>query len=124
MHRYIKILRRNIYFFIFIVIIIFFVKSSFTLKKKKKSNEINTKIKKDFKNDGKQKLKRNSINLNKANFKVLKKINGIGPSKAAKIIEYRQNHGRIYNMKELLNIDGIGKKLFKKIDKYSYVKFK
>ena len=124
MHRYIRILRKNIYFFIFIVLLCFFMTNNFNFKNDDSSNKTTNKVKIDISQQKKHTLKLDSINLNKTNFKVLKKINGIGSSKAAKIIEYRQNHGRIYNMKELLNVNGIGEKLLSKIDKYCYVKFK
>ncbi|MCK4352672.1 helix-hairpin-helix domain-containing protein [candidate division WOR-3 bacterium] len=40
---------------------------------------------------------------------------GIGPSYAQRIIEYREKYGSFKNPEELMKINGIGKKKFKKL---------
>lgn len=124
MARYIKVLRSNFYFIIFLILLVIILGKSIKPKEKKtKASRKNTKKKINKKKGKVVKLQTNSINLNKAKLKELKKIKGIGPNKALKIIEYRQKHGKIYNVNELLNVDGIGKKILSRINKYSYANF-
>lgn len=55
------------------------------------------------------------ININTADEEELTKITGIGPSKAASIISYREANGGFKTLDELKNVDGIGDKTFEKI---------
>jgi len=55
------------------------------------------------------------ININTADKNELTKITGIGPSKAEKILTFRNNVGRFEKMEDLLQIKGIGKKTLEKI---------
>lgn len=48
------------------------------------------------------------ININEATQEALESLPGIGPTKAASIIEYRQKIGEFKNLDELLEISGIG----------------
>ena len=58
----------------------------------------------------------NIININTATRYRLTKLQGIGPSLAERIIDYRNLKGRFMERKEIMNIKGIGKK------KYSTIK--
>ncbi len=58
------------------------------------------------------------ININRANSEELQTINGIGPSTAEKIIQYREEYGNFDNIEELMNVSGIGEKTFKKMKDY------
>jgi competence protein ComEA len=58
---------------------------------------------------------RKKINLNKANISELMRLPGLGQKTAGALIDYRNKHGRIKSMDELLNIKGIGKKKLEKI---------
>ena len=49
------------------------------------------------------------IGINSASLNDLTAISGIGEELTAKIIDYRNDRGRIYNLKELDDIEGIGK---------------
>jgi competence protein ComEA len=49
------------------------------------------------------------INLNTANVKELSSLPGIGKSKAQKIIEYRDQHGKIMSLEQLKEVNGFGK---------------
>ncbi len=62
------------------------------------------------------------INLNKAQLNDLINLPGIGKVSAKAIIEYRRKHGSFKNLKELLNIKGIGLKRFIKLKKLLYIK--
>jgi competence protein ComEA len=55
------------------------------------------------------------INLNKANETELQNLPGIGPSKAAAILEYREKNGPFKRVEDLKEISGIGDKTFEKL---------
>ena len=58
------------------------------------------------------------VNINTAPSKELEKINGIGPSLAKNIIDYRTKHGGFAHKEEIKNVKGIGTKLYEKIKDY------
>lgn len=72
------------------------------------ANKINTEGSTNASSNGK-------ININTANTDELKKINGIGDSKAKSIINYREQNGGFSSIEDLKNVDGIGDKMFEKI---------
>ena len=51
------------------------------------------------------------ININTATASQLTALNGIGETKAAAIVEYREQHGDFSSVDELLNVPGIGEKI-------------
>ncbi|MGG3563793.1 helix-hairpin-helix domain-containing protein [Neobacillus rhizosphaerae] len=55
------------------------------------------------------------ININKADENELQNLPGIGPSKAAAILEYRNTNGPFKVVEDLKNISGIGDKTFEKL---------
>ncbi|MDW3852090.1 helix-hairpin-helix domain-containing protein [Staphylococcus saprophyticus] len=55
------------------------------------------------------------ININDATESQLLTINGIGPTKAKAIIEYRQQHGPFESVEQLKDVKGIGAKTLEKI---------
>lgn len=55
------------------------------------------------------------VNINTASESELVSLDGIGPSKAENIIEYRETHGGFSSIEEIMNVKGIGKKIFKNI---------
>lgn len=58
----------------------------------------------------------NKINVNVATLKDLEKLPGIGKVIGARIIEYRDKVGKINDLEELKNIEGIGEGRFNKIE--------
>ena len=52
------------------------------------------------------------VNLNTASAEQLEKLPGVGPKTAARIVEYRQKNGGFKKVEELMNVRGIGEKLF------------
>lgn len=58
----------------------------------------------------------NKININTADKNELTKITGIGPSKAEKIIVFREKKGRFKKKEDLLQIKGIGQKTLEKMN--------
>ncbi|WNS77625.1 helix-hairpin-helix domain-containing protein [Bacillus sp. DTU_2020_1000418_1_SI_GHA_SEK_038] len=61
-----------------------------------------------IKNDGK-------VNLNTANEAELQTLTGVGPAKAAAIIEFRETNGPFKAIEDLKSISGIGEKTFEKL---------
>lgn len=55
------------------------------------------------------------VNLNTASESELQTLTGIGPSKAAAIIEYRDKNGAFKEIEQLKEISGIGDKTFEKL---------
>lgn len=52
------------------------------------------------------------ININTATQTELETLPGIGPSRAKAIISYREEHGPFVRPEELMNVSGIGSKIF------------
>lgn len=50
------------------------------------------------------------VNINSADAAALQQVNGIGPSKAKAIIEYRKEHGAFATVDDLVKVPGIGEK--------------
>ena len=50
------------------------------------------------------------VNINTADAAGLQQISGIGPSKAQKIIAYREQNGKFKSVEDLTNVSGIGEK--------------
>lgn len=56
-----------------------------------------------------------AVNINRANSAQLQTLNGIGPTKAHEILQYRKSHGAFKSADELLNVKGIGPKTLQKL---------
>ena len=52
------------------------------------------------------------VNLNTAPAEQLERLPGVGPKTAARIVEYRQKNGGFKKIEELMNVRGIGEKVF------------
>ena len=57
-----------------------------------------------------------TVNINNGSKQELATLTGIGNSKAQAIIDYRQKHGNFGKKTDLINVKGIGSKIFKKIE--------
>lgn len=55
------------------------------------------------------------VNINTADASMLMTIPGIGESRAAAIIAYRETNGRFESIEEIMEIEGIKEKMFEKI---------
>lgn len=61
------------------------------------------------------------VNINSADRETLVKLNGIGDKLADEIIEYRNENGKFKNIEEILNVPGVGEKIFNLIKDNIYV---
>ncbi len=71
--------------------------------------------------EGQSVYKNGKVNLNTAKSEDLQVAPGIGPAKAQKIIDYREQYGGFSYLEELMEIKGIGQKTFDKIKDFYYV---
>jgi competence protein ComEA len=53
----------------------------------------------------------NRIDINHADAKTLSSLKGVGVKKAEAIIKYRAKYGKFTSVNDLLNVNGIGKKI-------------
>lgn len=58
------------------------------------------------------------VNINTADVQELMTIPGIGPSKAAAIIQYREEHGPFASLEAIMEVSGIGQKTFEKLESF------
>ena len=56
------------------------------------------------------------VNINTAGIDELKKLKGIGPSMAQRIIDYREANGAFQRPEDLQKVKGIGKAKFAKLE--------
>ena len=61
------------------------------------------------------------LDLNIVTRRELEAIPGIGPSLASRIVYERTKRGGFRNMKDLLKIQGVGRKTLARLEKYLYV---
>lgn len=55
------------------------------------------------------------ININTASINELTTLPGIGEVKARAIVDYRENHGPLKSVEELMMVSGIGEKTYEKL---------
>jgi competence protein ComEA len=67
---------------------------------------------------GKSKITAGHININRASIEELESLPGVGPATAAKIEDYRKEHGRFQSIEDLTAIPGIGEKKLAKMRKF------
>lgn len=80
-------------------------------------NQVTTEVQSSFPTGGAASGK-TLVNLNTASDTDLETLPGVGPSKAAAIMEYRETNGRFRSIEELMEISGIGEKTFEKLKEY------
>lgn len=63
-----------------------------------------------------------TVNINKASETELLELPGVGPSKAAAIMEYREQNGGFSAKEDLKKISGIGEKTYEKLEAFISIK--
>lgn len=61
---------------------------------------------------------REPIDVNSASAEELQEVPGIGPAIARRIVEFRQEHGRLERLEDLLHVRGIGSKTLERLRPY------
>ncbi|MBN8191032.1 helix-hairpin-helix domain-containing protein [Bacillus sp. NTK074B] len=61
------------------------------------------------------------LNINTASQQDFESLPGIGPSKAASFVQYREENGPFTAIEEITNISGIGDKTFEKLKEHIFV---
>ncbi len=59
-----------------------------------------------------------SVDLNAATAEELDKLPGVGPVLAERIVQYRDENGGFVDIEELKSVDGIGEKIFEKMEPF------
>ncbi|MGW7862287.1 helix-hairpin-helix domain-containing protein [Staphylococcus xylosus] len=85
-----------------------------------KSNDRQQEQMSSLKNEGNV-VQQGKINLNTASESQLLSINGIGPTKAKSIVEFREQHGKFESVDQLKEVKGIGAKTLEKISDFFVV---
>lgn len=81
---------------------------------KKDSNAV-SEVKKTHSSEKKERIQSQKININTASIKQLKKLPGIGPTLAKRIVEFRNQNSPFSSSVELLKVKGIGKRKLEKL---------
>ena len=70
---------------------------------------------------GRAEPKDSRIDINTASEEELCTLKGIGPTKAAAIVAYRQSYGGFVCIEEIMEVKGIGEGTFEKIREFIYI---
>lgn len=65
--------------------------------------------------EGINSIESDQVNINYATQEEIETLNGIGPSKALAIVQYREENGFFQSVEDLLNVTGIGEKTLENI---------
>lgn len=58
------------------------------------------------------------ININSAEAEELEMLSGIGSTRAADIVKYREENGNFNQIEDIMEVSGIGEKTFEEIKEY------
>jgi len=66
-------------------------------------------------------MQQQKVDVNTASADTLTSIKGLGPQRAAAIVDYRSKHGNFKSLTDLTEVNGIGPKLLAKISPFLMV---
>lgn len=95
--------------------------SSFVTTAKKKTSKKSSTTKKTIETTSAEPKTKFPVDINLVTYEQLLCISGVGTVTAQQIIDLRSQIGIIYNMDQLLQIDGIGEKKLNMLKRYLYV---
>lgn len=91
------------------------ISGNIVTKKGKSENKPDTHVSSDSKVTTEKAEKGDLININTASAGELTTLKGVGAAIALRIIEYRETYGGFSEIEEIMNVKGIGEKVFEEI---------
>ena len=61
------------------------------------------------------------VDINRGSAEELRRLPGIGPVLAGRIIQYRREHGKFSSIRDIQNVKGIGEKRFAQLEPYVHI---
>ena len=89
-------------------------KKSKDSKAEKKVTKSSTRKEQTARTQGAKPAAIQKVNINRADLKTLTTLKGIGDKRAKAIIEYRKKNGHFKKTEDIMQVEGVGEKIFEK----------